>query len=335
MKKMIPVLLILFLWVGIAHAVDTRFIRSVASGKKSQTITWGTTPSAMTVGDADQTLTGDATASSGLTITYTDTADASKCTIVAGKLHAVAAGTCVVHADQAGNGHWFAAPQVTSGNVTISAAGTTVAYDAVASGKTTSATTSIASFNLTIGAGVTNGAVAIGLSFSSNAVSAVSVTVGGVAAAVVTGTDSGTTISDGRTMIYCLATGSTHGAQAIAVSWTGSSHATAGSVSASGVNQTTPCQNGTFAAAQITASGTTPFTLVVTSATGDMTFTNETDDSGSYPPASPLQTVRYGLGDSGVTGNGSTAAGAATVTDGWSTTQWVKYSISGIDFKHN
>ncbi len=109
------------LYIPEANSVDPSFVAKMRP-RKAQTITWNTQPAAMTVGDPDQDLT-QASASSGLAITYsTDTTD--YCTVVAGpKLHAVAEGTCVVHADQAGDGRWFAAAQVDSGNVTISAAG--------------------------------------------------------------------------------------------------------------------------------------------------------------------------------------------------------------------
>ena len=108
-------------------------------GKTAQTITWNTQPSAMTVGDADQTL-NQATASSSLTVTYT-TDTTAYCTVVAGpKLHAVAAGSCVVHADQAGNGTYYPAPRVDSGNVTISAGGGSSYY--YASGKSDTSFTS-------------------------------------------------------------------------------------------------------------------------------------------------------------------------------------------------
>lgn len=114
--------LIASFWVSTAQAVDRNFIGALASGKKPQTITWNTQPSAMTVGDADQNLV-QASSSSGLAITYS-TSTTDYCTVVAGpKLRAVAAGDCVVHADQAGNGHYFAAAQLDSGNVTISGGG--------------------------------------------------------------------------------------------------------------------------------------------------------------------------------------------------------------------
>ena len=56
-----------------------------------------TQPSAMNVGDPDQTLT--ATSNSPATITFT-TSDTNVATIVNGKLHAVGGGTCTVTASQ-------------------------------------------------------------------------------------------------------------------------------------------------------------------------------------------------------------------------------------------
>ena len=67
--------------------------------KIDQTITFNAL-NGMAVGDADQGLF--ATASSGLSITFT-TNSASICTIVAGKVHAVAAGICTVTAAQSAN----------------------------------------------------------------------------------------------------------------------------------------------------------------------------------------------------------------------------------------
>jgi hypothetical protein len=84
-------------------------------------ITWNSQPSGMTVGDSDQALT-QATANSGLTVTYS-TSTTDYCTISGDVgsqlLHAVAAGTCVVHADQAGDSTHMAALRVDSGSITI------------------------------------------------------------------------------------------------------------------------------------------------------------------------------------------------------------------------
>jgi hypothetical protein len=123
MKRIILFLLCIFTLYGVAEA---QLLQSATAFRNGQKITWGSDPGAMTVGDADQTLQGDhATTSSGLTVTFTDTNDAGVCTIVSNKLHAVGAGTCHIHADQAGDGSYYAAAQVASGNVTISAGGGT------------------------------------------------------------------------------------------------------------------------------------------------------------------------------------------------------------------
>lgn len=82
-----------------------------------QSITF-TQPSAMTVGDADQTLV--ATSDSGLSVTLTSTTT-SVCRIVSGDLHAVSAGTCSITASQAGDSTYLNAQDVTR-TVTISAA---------------------------------------------------------------------------------------------------------------------------------------------------------------------------------------------------------------------
>ena len=117
MRRLFLAYLLVLLTAG--SAVAGGQLLMAAGGCAPQTITWNTQPSAMTVGDADQTLS-QATASSSLTVAYTS-ATADYCTIVAGKLHAVAAGTCVLHANQAGNGISCPAAQVDSGNIAISA----------------------------------------------------------------------------------------------------------------------------------------------------------------------------------------------------------------------
>jgi hypothetical protein len=101
-----------------ATSVTKTFTVSAAAPSLSaQTISF-TTPSAMTVGDADQTLT--VSASSSLAVALT-TADSATCTIVSGKAHAVAAGTCSITAAQAGDNSYSAATSVTK-TFTVSAA---------------------------------------------------------------------------------------------------------------------------------------------------------------------------------------------------------------------
>jgi len=71
----------------------------------------------LAVGAADRAP--GATASSGLTVTYVSS-NTSVATIVAGKIHAVAAGTSNITASQAGNGSYAAAPSVVR-SITITA----------------------------------------------------------------------------------------------------------------------------------------------------------------------------------------------------------------------
>ena len=87
--------------------------QSFTVGKGSQTITFtSTAPASATVGGA--TYTAAATATSGLTVTFTS-GSAGVCTSggTNGSVFTfVGAGTCIVDANQAGNANWNAAPQV-------------------------------------------------------------------------------------------------------------------------------------------------------------------------------------------------------------------------------
>ena len=96
---------------------DYRYYQSVSSGcnvltvvpaKTNQTITF-VAPTGVTTDTADFDLA--ATASSGLTVSYTSSTT-DTCTIVSGKLHVVAAGDCTVTAHQGGNASYNPAPDV-------------------------------------------------------------------------------------------------------------------------------------------------------------------------------------------------------------------------------
>ena len=80
-------------------------------GKGDQTITFtSTAPTGATVGGPTYNVT--ATASSGLTVTFTiDAAASSVCSISGSTVSFIAAGTCVIDANQAGNANYNAAPQ--------------------------------------------------------------------------------------------------------------------------------------------------------------------------------------------------------------------------------
>ncbi len=80
-------------------------VETFTTTKQSQTITFNAI-SAVTYGDAD--FDPGATASSGLDVTYSSS-NTNIATIVSGKIHIVAVGSCTIHADQAGNATYNAA----------------------------------------------------------------------------------------------------------------------------------------------------------------------------------------------------------------------------------
>jgi len=99
--------------------------QSFAVGKGNQTITFTSTAVGAAVGGPTYTVT--ATASSGLPVTFTiDASAASVCSITGSTVSFIGAGTCVIDANQPGNGNYNAAPQaqqsfaVAKGNQTIS-----------------------------------------------------------------------------------------------------------------------------------------------------------------------------------------------------------------------
>jgi hypothetical protein len=92
--------------------LTTGYFSATVNAKTSQTINFtSTAPAAATVGGA--TYTPTATATSGLPVTLTiDGTASSVCSISAGVVSFHAAGTCVINANQGGNGTFLAAPQV-------------------------------------------------------------------------------------------------------------------------------------------------------------------------------------------------------------------------------
>ena len=97
---------------GTPTALATSPVVTVAAtGLEPQAITFtSTNPSPVTLGAP--TYTPTATASSGLPVTITLDSSSSGCTLSGGVVSFVAAGTCVIDANQAGNGTYAAAPQL-------------------------------------------------------------------------------------------------------------------------------------------------------------------------------------------------------------------------------
>jgi len=85
------------------NATDTLVI-----GMASQTITFDPLPNRPL---SDGFFNLNATASSGLTVTYTSLTT-NKCTVNNKKVTLVATGTCTIRASQAGNSNYYPAPNV-------------------------------------------------------------------------------------------------------------------------------------------------------------------------------------------------------------------------------
>ncbi len=154
-----------------------------------------------------------------------------------------------------------------------------VTFDATAQGKANAADVTF-TISITIGAGA-NQAAAVGLMFGNNAVTGVGITGAGATWSLVAGTDTGATFSI-RTMMF-RAVGLATGAQTLTVSWTTASQAGGIAMSCFGVNQTTSLINGK----QQGSAGATTDTVVITSATGDLTM-----DIWGTMPRSHLLSIR-------------------------------------------
>lgn len=85
--------------------------QSITVNRKSQTISFTSiNPTPVHVGDPD--YTPQATATSGLTVTFSLGAASSGCSLADGVVSFTAAGTCLITANQGGNSVWAPAPQV-------------------------------------------------------------------------------------------------------------------------------------------------------------------------------------------------------------------------------
>ena len=85
--------------------------QAITVSRKSQTITFtSANPSPVHVGDPAYVL--QATATSGLPVTFSLDAASTGCSLAAGVVNFIAMGQCVITANQAGDATWAAAPQV-------------------------------------------------------------------------------------------------------------------------------------------------------------------------------------------------------------------------------
>ena len=124
----------------------------------------------------------------------------------------------------------------------------------------------------------------------------------------------------GSRMLMFGAAAPNTGSQTVSASWVTSTSASLGGITATGVDQTTPFNNGT------STEGASPASLAVTSAAGDLTFTLASNNTSSTTHTSN-QTVR--LTDFGIV---DTGPGTANPTHTWTEDSTI-IGIVGANFQ--
>lgn len=171
-----------------------------------------------------------------------------------------------------------------------------------------------------------NRAAMIMLAMSGNTATNITASLGGVPAALISGTDSGATAT-GRTMIFQVINPPS-GSQTATASWTGNMNADMGVITVTGANQTAPTNSGTFAASKSSPAAATSVT--VASNPGDLTASVAyTADNWKTPFTN--QTLKWGI-DSGAVG-GDIGPGTGTATHTWTDDfAGQDHSVSGANF---
>lgn len=166
-----------------------------------------------------------------------------------------------------------------------------------------------------------NRAAIVALSYATNGASAITASVGAVGGTAISGADSTTAQTVRTTGFAVIAPPS--GSQTATITWTTATSGTVAVMTASGVNQTTPVNNGTF-----TSNTSGNPSLSVTSVSGDLTVDWVAMLSGTASAAT--QTERYNDTTS-FYGAGSTGPGTGSATHGW-TSSGGAWTQSGANF---
>lgn len=203
-----------------------------------------------------------------------------------------------------------------------------VAYDNKISSGAFSGATSVTTGTFTIGAGVNRAAIACLHFYASNNPSGITVSVGGVSGSAITGADTGTATTS-RTVCFCV-TNPPSGSRTASASWTNAATGDFGVITATGVDQTTPCTNGAQAV-NAGAGGVATVSVTITSASGDLTVSaGQTENALAATPTN--RTLRWGV-DSGVWA-GDTGPGTGTTVHTWTDTILNQHmTAAGANFK--
>jgi len=178
----------------------------------------------------------------------------------------------------------------------------------------------------TIGSG-TNRAAQVHLTMGGNAATAITASLGGTSGSLVAGTDSGSTTTTDRTMIFSVIAPPS-GSKTATASWTTAETADLGVITAAGVDQTTPCNNGTFSAGA--SSGSTSVALAVTSTSGDLAAACASVYQDALSSLS--QTVKWGIDSTSTAGAIGPGTGSTTFTSVRPFTS-DGFAMSGANFK--
>jgi hypothetical protein len=167
-----------------------------------------------------------------------------------------------------------------------------------------------------------NRAGVIGLFSNNNGISGITASIGGVSGSAITGTDISS--AGWRTLLFGV-TAPPSGSQTVTASWTTAMDGSLGSTATSGVDQTTPFNNGNTA-----SGGATSTSIAITSTNGDLTVDLEADNGTSA--ATPNQTQAWVQFDSGRVNGSSTGPGTGNTTHTWTTTGNSIWLASGCNF---
>ncbi len=272
--------------------------------------------------------TAAATASSGLTVTYSVVS--GPCAIAGTTVTATGAGTCVIAADQAGNASYNAAPQVTQ-SVTVTVAAQTITFPAVASFSWSGASTTLtatASSALAVTYSVVAGACSV---------SGSTLTASGAGTCIIAADQAGNTNYSAAAQVTQSAT-ITATAQTItfpviaSFPWSGGS-ATLAASSSSGLAITYSVASGACAISGATLTATTAGSCVIAAnQSGNTNFTAAAQVTQSATVTAIAQTITFPVIAS-FPWSGGSATLAATASSGLAITYSVvsgSCAISGV-----
>lgn len=186
--------------------------------------------------------------------------------------------------------------------------------------------TSLTTPAMTIAAGP-NLAGVLGIGWGGNNPTSITGSIGGVSSAAIAGTDTGTSLGYRSLMRSVIAPPS--GSQTATMSWTNAVNACMGAIVTSGVDQTTPVNNGTFS---FSASSGAP-SLAITSTGGDLTVDVQVNSAGNNADTTD-QTLQWTKTNfvANQSGGGGTGPGTGSTTHTWTIAAagWLQ---SGCNFK--